>query len=41
MVDLMEYKTRDGRPCEIDRVLEPGVYGIDPVHYLPVPTSAV
>lgn len=35
-VDLMEYKTRDGRPCEIDRVLEPGVYGINPVQYMPV-----
>ncbi len=41
MVDLMEYKTRDGRPCEIDRVLEPGVYGINPVQYLPVTTPAV
>ncbi|MHB8623393.1 MAG: HD-GYP domain-containing protein [Sulfuricaulis sp.] len=39
-VDLMQYKTRDGRPCEIERVLEPGVYGIDPVHYLPVNTTA-
>jgi putative nucleotidyltransferase with HDIG domain len=35
-VDLMSHKTSDGRPCEIDRVLEPGVYGIDPVLYLPV-----
>lgn len=35
-VDLMQHKTSDGRPCEIDRVLEPGVYGIDPVLYLPV-----
>ena len=35
-VDLMHHKTTDGRPCEIDRVLEPGVYGIDPVLYLPV-----
>lgn len=35
-VDLMQHKTGDGRPCEIDRVLEPGVYGIDPVLYLPV-----
>lgn len=38
-VDLMQYKTSDGRPCEIERVLEPGVYGINPVHYLP--TNAV
>ena len=35
-VDLMQHKTSDGRPCEIDRVLEPGIYGIDPVLYLPV-----
>lgn len=35
-VDLMQHKTSDGRPCEIDRVLEPGVYGIDPVLYLPM-----
>src|SRR3989344_4595040 len=35
-VDLADYKTRDGRPCEIDRVLEPGVYGINPVQYLPI-----
>jgi hypothetical protein len=39
-VDLADYKTRDGRPCEIDRVLEPGVYGINPVNYLPVAASA-
>jgi putative nucleotidyltransferase with HDIG domain len=36
-VDLMEYTTRDGRPGEIDRVLEPGVCGINPVQYLPLP----
>jgi len=35
-VDLMDYTTRDGRPCEIDRVLEPGLYGINPVNYLPL-----
>ncbi len=39
-VDLMDYKTRDGRPCEIDRVLEPGVHGINPVNYLPVANVA-
>ena len=39
-VDLMDYKTRDGRPCEIDRVLEPGTYGINPVQYLPINTAA-
>lgn len=35
-VDLLDYKTSDGRPCEIDRVLEPGAYGINPVHHLPI-----
>ena len=39
-VDLTDYKTRDGRPCEIDRVLDPGTYGINPVQYLPVNTAA-
>ncbi len=39
-VDLMDYTTRDGRPCEIDRVLEPGVYGINPVQFLPVTAAA-
>ncbi|OGI50022.1 MAG: hypothetical protein A3E57_05590 [Candidatus Muproteobacteria bacterium RIFCSPHIGHO2_12_FULL_60_33] len=39
-VDLMDYKTRDGRSCEIDRVVEPGAYGINPVQYLPVNTAA-
>ncbi len=39
-VDLMSHKTGDGRPCEIDRVLEPGVYGIDPVRYLPIAATA-
>lgn len=39
-VDLMTHKTSDGRPCEIDRVHEPSVYGIDPVLYLPVNATA-
>jgi hypothetical protein len=39
-VDLMNYNTRDGRPCEIERVLESGAYGINPVQYLPV-TAAI
>jgi putative nucleotidyltransferase with HDIG domain len=39
-VDLSDYKTRDGRPCEIDRVLEPGIYGINPVNYLSVSAAA-
>lgn len=37
IVDLMSCTTREGRPCEIERVLEPGVYGINPVDYLPIP----
>ncbi|MEK7206945.1 MAG: HD-GYP domain-containing protein [Pseudomonadota bacterium] len=40
MVDLMDYKTRDGWSCEIDRVLEPGVHGINPVDHLPVAAYA-
>ncbi len=39
-VDLMQHKTRDGRPCEIERVLEPGTYGINPTHYLPVSAAS-
>lgn len=39
-VDLMYHQTADGRPCEIERVLEPGVYGINPVQFLPVPAPA-
>ena len=35
-IDLMHHKTADGRPCEIERVLDSGTYGIDPVAYLPV-----
>jgi putative nucleotidyltransferase with HDIG domain len=39
-VDLMNYNTGDGRACEIERVLESGAYGINPVQYLPV-TAAI
>ncbi len=35
-VDLMEHRMADGRSCEIERVLEPGIYGINPIDYLPV-----
>ena len=35
-IDLMKKKTNDGRPYEIDSVLDPGTYGIDPITYLPV-----
>lgn len=37
IVDLMSCKTREGKPCEIERVLEPGVFGINPIEYLPIP----
>jgi hypothetical protein len=39
-VDLMDYRTRNGQPCEIERVLEPGVYGINPVQFLPVTAAS-
>lgn len=39
VVDLMTCSTRDGKPCEIDAVLEPGVYGINPTDYLPLPAA--
>ncbi len=35
-VNLMYHTTGDGQPCEIDRVLEPGAYGIKPDNYLPL-----
>jgi putative nucleotidyltransferase with HDIG domain len=36
MVRLAARRTPQGKPCEIERVLEPSVCGIDPVRYLPV-----
>jgi len=39
-IDLMFQQTPEGRPYEIERVLEPGIYGIDPVQYLPVSVPA-
>lgn len=36
-VDLMHHKGADGESCDIERVLAPEVYGIDPVRYLPLP----
>lgn len=39
-VDLTDYKTSDGRVCEIDRVLEPNAYGINPVQHLPINSAA-
>jgi len=38
-IDLLNYRA-GGAPCEIDRVVEPGVYGIDPVLHLPVANTA-
>ncbi len=35
-INLMHHTTADGQPCEIDRVLEPGAYGIKPDNYLPL-----
>jgi len=39
IVDLMSYTTRMGKPCEIERVVEPGAYDIDPIDYLPLPPN--
>ncbi len=36
-VSLAGRKTAAGRPCEIERVLEPEACGIDPARYLPLP----
>ncbi len=36
MIDLMHHTTGDGQPCEIDRVLEPGAYGIKADNYVPL-----
>ncbi|MFQ5995155.1 MAG: HD-GYP domain-containing protein [Acidiferrobacterales bacterium] len=35
-INLMSDTTNDDQPFEIDRVLDPGAYGINPVHFLPV-----
>jgi hypothetical protein len=37
IVDLMACTNSAGEPCEIERVLEPGVFGINPTDYLPLP----
>lgn len=39
-VDLIHYKTAAGGAVEIERVLDPGTYGIDPTRYLPVTNVA-
>jgi len=36
-VNLSTRATRDGKPCEIERVLEPADCGINPAYFLPVP----
>jgi putative nucleotidyltransferase with HDIG domain len=38
-IDLMHHRTSDDRPCDIERVIDPGTYGINPVKYLPVPNA--
>ncbi|MBI3545657.1 MAG: HD-GYP domain-containing protein [Gammaproteobacteria bacterium] len=37
-VSLAGRKTANGRPCEVERVLEPAECGIDPARYLPLPS---
>jgi len=39
VVNLVGRTTPQGRPCEIERVLEPDVCDIDPTPYLPLPTA--
>ncbi|MEK6551586.1 MAG: HD-GYP domain-containing protein [Pseudomonadota bacterium] len=36
-VNLATRTTREGKPCEIERVLEPADCGINPAYFLPVP----
>ncbi len=37
VIDLAGNRTPDGRPCEIEQVLDPLVRGIDPTRWLPLP----
>lgn len=39
IVDLFHEKIAEDRPYEIERVLEPGSYGVDPAKYLPISQS--
>ncbi len=39
-VNLAVRKTPDGRPCEVERVLDPSACGIDPQQYLPTVAAA-
>lgn len=36
LFDLATHRTNNGRTCEIERVLDPGAHGIDPIKYLPL-----
>jgi len=36
LVSLADRRTSEGRPCEIEHVLEPAAVGIDPAQYLPI-----
>ncbi|MFQ6022976.1 MAG: HD-GYP domain-containing protein [Acidiferrobacterales bacterium] len=38
-MNLMKYTTHDGLPIAIERVLEPGAFGIKPIDYLPLTPS--
>lgn len=39
--NLSTRTTREGRPCEIERVLEPADCGINPAYFLPIPALSV
>ncbi|HEX9627269.1 MAG TPA: HD-GYP domain-containing protein [Acidiferrobacterales bacterium] len=39
ITNLADRRTADNRPCEIERVLEPSVAGIDPTQYLRIAVS--
>lgn len=36
-VNLEHHTTRNGEPCEIERVVEPAACGINPAYFLPLP----
>ncbi len=40
VTNLAGRKTPDGRPCEVERVLDPAACGIEPSRYLPLPGAA-
>lgn len=37
IIDLATHRTPDGRPCEVEQVLDPLVQGIDPSLHMPLP----